>query len=290
MKRRDRLWIGRNNLGITPMHNRYLILLGFLLSGLVLSSMSSLTHASIVGEEFNSDQYLEKGSIVSLSQDNPKSVELSTITNSEYLVGVVNQVDSNVVTYTKDSSEVKVSVSLAGETEVFVSDANGPIVKGDFVGASWLEGVGMKAVTSDKQKLLGVALDDFNLDSANTYGPIETANGKKEVKVGTINVRLFEKEGNQELLLNRGGLEGFLTSLAGREVSFAKIMAGSVIFLMSVVVAGFFASSSIRGSFISIGRNPMASASIYRSLLHVTMVSVTVIVIGTTLSYVVLVV
>jgi uncharacterized membrane protein len=138
--------------------------------------------------------------------------------------------------------------------------------------------------------LLGIALDDFDLSSANEYGEIDTPDGKQEVKIGTINVRLFEKEGSEELLLNKGGLEGFLTSLAGREVSFAKIMAGSIIFLMSVVVAGFFASSSIKGSFISIGRNPMASASIYRSLLHVTMVSVIVIVIGTALSYVVLVV
>ena len=255
-----------------------------------LLSGSLLTSAATVGEEFVADKQFEKGSIVSLSQDNPETVELSTISNSEYLIGVVNETSNNVVTYAKGSQGFKISVSLAGETEVFVNNANGQIKKGDFVGASWLEGVGMKAITSDKQKLLGVALNDFDLESANEYGEIDTPDGKMSVKVGTITVRLFEKEGSEDLLLKKGGFEGFLTNLAGKEISFAKIMAGSIIFLMSVVVAGFFASSSIRGSFISIGRNPMASSSIYRNLLHVTMVSVIVIVIGTSLSYVVLVI
>lgn len=290
MTRLIRLSVGRKKLVKYSYTNRNLILLGFLVFGIVLSLSTVSSIAATIGEEFIAAKQLEKGSIVSLSQDDPKTVELSTISNSEYLIGVVNETDSNVVTYAKDSTEVEVSVSLAGETEVFVSDANGKIAKGDFIGASWLEGVGMKAITSDKQKLLGVAIDDFDPSSGSEYGEIETPDGKKEVRIGTINVRLFDKEGSEDLLLKKGGLEGFLTTLAGREISFAKIMAGSIIFLMSVVVAGFFASSSIKGSFISIGRNPMASASIYRSLLHVTMVSVIVIVIGTTLSYVVLVV
>lgn len=282
--------VGRNKLVKNTYTSRKPYLLGFLMFGVLSLILGAHTTASIVGEEFVAEKQFEKGSVVSLSQNDPKTVELASVLNSEYLIGVVNETSSNVVTYAKGSQGFKISVSLAGETEVFVNNANGQINKGDFIGASWLEGVGMKAVTSDKQKLLGVALDDFDLTSAKDYGEIDTPNGKKQVKIGTINVRLFEKEGSENLLLKKGGLEGFLTTLAGREISFAKIMAGSIIFLMSVVLAGFFATSSIKGSFISIGRNPMASASIYRNLLHVTMVAVIVIVIGTALSYVVLVV
>lgn len=290
MKRLKRLLVGRNKLVENTYTSRKPYLLGFLMFGVLIFPLCSQVNASIVGEEFIAEKQFEKGSVVSLSQEDPKTVELSSVLNSEYLIGVVNETSSNVVTYAKGSQGFKISVSLAGETEVFVNDANGQINKGDFIGASWLEGVGMKAITSDKQKLLGVALDDFDLSNAKDYGEIDTPDGKKQVKIGTISVRLFEKEGSEDLLLKKGGLEGFLTTLAGREISFAKIMAGSIIFLMSVVVAGFFATSSIKGSFISIGRNPMASSSIYRNLLHVTMVAVIVIVIGTTLSYVVLVV
>ena len=280
--------VSRRKPSVDSYTGRNLILLGFLLFSILILDVG-FSLAATVGEEFTSDQILEKGSLVSLSQDNPKKVELATVSNSEYLIGVVNESDSNVVTYAKNSGEVKVSVSLAGETEVFVSDANGEIKKGEFIGASWLEGVGMKSITNDKQKLLGVAVEDFSLSDSSNYGVIDTSNGPKDINIDTVTVRLFDKEGSEELT-KVGGLEGFLSSLAGKEVSFLKVMAGSLIFLMSVVVAGFFASSSIRGSFVSIGRNPMASASIYRSLLHVTMVSVIVIVIGTTLSYVVLVV
>jgi hypothetical protein len=280
--------VSRRKPNVDSYTGRNLILLGFLLFSILILDVG-FSLAATVGEEFTSDQILEKGSVVSLSQDNPKKVELTTVSNSEYLIGVVNESESNVVTYAKNSGEVKVSVSLAGETEVFVSDANGEIKKGEFIGASWLEGVGMKSITNDKQKLLGVAVEDFSLSDSSNYGVIDTPNGPKDINIDTVTVRLFDKEGSEELT-KVGGLEGFLSSLAGKEVSFLKVMAGSLIFLMSVVVAGFFASSSIRGSFISIGRNPMASATIYRSLLHVTMVSVIVIVIGTALSYVVLVV
>ncbi len=36
------------------------------------------------------------------------------------------------------------------------------IKAGDFVGASWLEGIGMKAINQDQQKLAGVALESFD--------------------------------------------------------------------------------------------------------------------------------
>ena len=73
-------------------------------------------------------------------------------------------------------------------------------------------------------------------------------------------------------------------------MSFAKVMIGSLVFLSSLLVAGFFVTSSIRGSFVSIGRNPMASAVIYRNLAQVTAAAVVIILIGSALAYVILVI
>jgi len=248
-----------------------------------------LAQSSTIGEEFLSTDTFRVGSIVSLQKDNPREIVLTSLSNNEYTLGVVNNSGDNLITYSRDDSEV--TVSLSGEVQVFVTDANGEIKKGDFIGASWLEGVGMKADTSDRQRLLGVALEDFDSEnSAKDYGLIQTPDGDKQVKVDTILIRFFDKEtSGVTTATDVSNLEGFIRSIAGREVSLAKAVTVSLIFLTSIVVSGMFVSSSIRGSFVSLGRNPRAGTAIYKSLLHVSTVSIVVILIGTTLSYVVLV-
>lgn len=276
---------GRKKQSNFTLYDKIVVFLVFL-SFCGLFCYTPKSRAATIAEEFTSSSSIKIGSLVSLMKDDPKQVELSTIAGNEHLLGVVAESSDSSVTYAKNGS--KVSVALSGEVKAFVSDANGIVAKGDFVGASWLEGVGMKSDTGDEQKLLGVALEDYDPDSAQEYGEIETPDGPKTISIDTINVRLFEKNSSEITAATSSGLEGLLSQIAGKNVSLAKIIVCLVIFLMSVLVSGFFVSSSIRGSFISIGRNPLASSSIYHSLLHVTSVSVIIILIGTALSYVVL--
>jgi len=243
--------------------------------------------ASNLAEEFPTIGTFSPGVIVSLDPNNPKDIELSSFTNSEYLLGVVTEKGSNTVTYAKNNSQV--TVSLTGEVTVYVNDANGPIKAGDFIGASWLEGVGMKAVEQDRQKLAGVALEDFDESGSIDYGSIETPDGDRDVKIDTIQIRLFDKEGVSNAPLASSGVESFLDNIAGRSVSSLRLLIVSIVFVFSVVVAGFFVASSVKGSFTSIGRNPLASDSIYKSLTHVTFVAIVTILVGTLLSYVILV-
>jgi hypothetical protein len=276
---------GRKKQSNFTLYDKILVFLVFLsFCGLFIYPPKS--RASTIAEEFTSNSQIEIGSLVSLMKDDPKQVETSSIAGNDYLLGVVAESNASSVTYAKGGS--KVSVALSGEVKAFVSDANGIVAKGDFVGASWLEGVGMKSNTGDEHKLLGVALEDYDPASAQEYGEIDTPDGVKTISIDTINVRLFEKNSSEAAVTSSSGLEGLLSQIAGKNVSLAKIIACLVIFIMSVLVSGFFVSSSIRGSFISIGRNPLASSSIYHSLLHVTSVSVIIILIGTALSYVVL--
>jgi len=249
---------------------------------------STAIYASNLGEEFPTRGQFSVGTAVSLDPANPNDIQLSSLVNGEYLLGVVTEKGSNTVTYAKDESQV--TVALTGEVIVYVNDANGAIKAGDFVGASWLEGVGMKALVQDQQKLIGVALESFDDSEAIDYGPIDTSNGEKDIKIDTIKVRLFDKEGTTNVAQTSSGLEGALENLAGGSVSSTRLLAVSVIFVFSIVLAGFFVTASIRGSFISIGRNPFASDSIYKSLTRVTFMSIIVILVGTLLSYVVLVI
>lgn len=247
-----------------------------------------LASSSTISEEFSTDKSFPIGSVVSINRENPSSVELGTIGNGAYLFGVVVNQNNGSVTFSKQDSST--TVALSGEVQVLVSDANGEIKKGDFIGASWLEGVGMKSLESDRQKLVGVALEDFSRSSAKPYGEIQTYTGDKDISVAVLKVRLFDKEGMVKEGATATGLERIFNGVAGKQVSMAKILASAVLFIVTLIVASMFIVSSIRGSFISIGRNPMASASIYRSLLHVSGLSVLVLIIGTALTYVVLVV
>lgn len=244
--------------------------------------------STTISEEFSTKESFTAGSLVSINREDPSSVELATIGNGAYLFGVVIAQDEGSVTFSKNNAST--TVALTGEVQVFVSDANGEVKKGDFVGASWLEGVGMKSLETDKQKLLGVALEDFDASRAKNYGDIDTSTGEQNIHIDVITVRLFDKEGMVKSDSSASGLEKVLNGVAGKQVSLAKVLASSILFLITLIVAGMFIMSSIRGSFISIGRNPMASASIYKSLLHVSGLSVLVLIIGTALTYVVLVV
>ena len=255
---------------------------------LVFFVFPSFANASTISEEFKSSDSYPVGSMVGIDKEDPSSVELATLGNGAYLFGVVISEGEGSVTFSKVNAST--TVALAGEVQVFVSNANGDVKKGDFIGASWLEGVGMKSLESDKQKLLGVALEDYDTSSAKAYGEIDTTNGDIDVRIDVLKVRLFDKEGMVKSESSASGLEKMLNGVAGKQVSLAKVLASSILFLITLIVAGMFIMSSIRGSFISIGRNPMASASIYKSLLHVSGLSVLVLIIGTALTYVVLVI
>lgn len=257
---------------------------------LLLPVFSSTVLASTVGEEFKSvirDD--SKGLIVSIDKDNPNSIKLASTENNSYLLGVISNESDNGIVFSKEESDVVVSIS--GDIEVYVSDANGEIKSGDFVSTSWLEGVGMKIQDDKNQKILGVALEDYKYDDSVSYGEILTPFGPKSVRVSTISIRLLEKEAiSNSILGSKDGLEKYVENIAGNEVSLLRIILGVVIFFVSSLVAALFVYSSIKGSFVSIGRNPMASNSIYRNLINVTAGSVTIILIGALLTYVILVV
>lgn len=294
MPRQNRLVYGKHTPTFTPYWGRstalavFLLFINIFISSHFVISSQFVSATGLLSEEFSVDGTNTVGTIVSIDKTDPQSVELATLTNSEYLLGVVVADNQSSVTFTKAGSET--TVALSGEVAVYVNDANGDIKTGDFIGASWLEGVGMKSLDQNNQKLLGIALEDYDASSAKAYGEIETSSGVKDVSVDVIKVRLFDKEGIAENTKSKDGLEDILSSVAGKQISYAKVLASSILFLVTLTVAGMFIVSSIRGSFISIGRNPMASATIYKSLLHVSGLSVLVLIIGTALTYVVLVI
>ena len=274
---------------------RYSLGAGFVVIALLIFNLLLVpaAYGSSLSERFPSSDNFPQGTLVSIGTDSPQSVGLADINNTDFLVGVVENEGNSLLSISREVGDL--TVALSGEVEVFVSDVNGPIKQGDFVGTSWIRGVGMKSLENTEQKLLGIALESFDENSTDSvaFDDIETPTGTQEAKIGKIALRLFDRQIGTEFASNDDStsvLERFAARIAGRDVLFARVIASAVLFIVSAVISGVFLANAIRGSFISLGRNPLASSSIYSNLIQVSGVSIGVILIGTVLAYIILII
>lgn len=259
--------------------------------GLYLSVMliSPVVLAGSLSEGFPTADNYPNGTLVSIRNTVPTSVELANLNNNDYLLGTVESEGDSLLTISGSNSTVYVATS--GDVQAFVSDVNGEVKKGDFVGSSWISGIGMKADKDSQQKLLGIALQSFSdvADSAVKFANIETPTGEVSAKVAKIAIRLFDREIGPALNQQTSALENFASKITGKEVAFARIFAALALFVVSLIISGVFLSNAIRGSFISLGRNPLASSSIFASLMQVSGVSISLVLIGALIAYLVLI-
>ncbi len=249
--------------------------------------------AVTVSEGAISPDQLVEGTLVSLITTEPVSVEAADINTGNYLAGVVVAEGSGLIVSDTDNSNVYIATE--GVASAFVSDLNGDVKAGDFIGASWIKGVGMKVLELENvdQKVLGVALQDLNVTEEYSFyvEKVETLDGDKEARVGKISIKLFSRDiGPYFASDTPSGLETLASKLAGKDVSFIRIVAALLLFGVSVGVSAIFMSNAIKGSLRSIGRNPLASQSIFATLTQISTVSIGLIVFGAAVAYVVLVV
>lgn len=251
----------------------------------------SVVYSGSISEGYPTRSNFPNGTMVSIQNGDPSTIEASNVNNSDYLAGVVLSGRDSLVNIKKVNEDIQVATN--GEVAVYVSDINGDIAAGDFISASWISGVGMKARAerSTEQKMLGVALSDFNKSStgAREFKDITTPTGVTSAYVGKIAVKLFDRDVGPDTQAQRTGLELLAARLAGKEVAFIRILAATGLFIISVIISGVFLANAIRGSFISLGRNPLASGSIFSSLMQVSGTSIALVLIGAAISYILLI-
>lgn len=284
----------------TPVHKEsrfallsFVIPLGVLSFVLLQIAMFGSVSASIYSEGSKTSEPLVEGTLVSLVTEEPVHVEAADVNTNSYLAGVVEAEDSGLIVSDGEGSDVYVATS--GDTVAFVSDMNGPIMAGDFIGASWVKGVGMKLLeaTDEDQKVLGVALEDLSTEDrySRLYSGVETPDGSRDIRIGKVPVKLFPRDVGPYFAANQtSGLEDFAGKLAGKNVPYVRIVAALMLFVVSLVISGIFMTNAIRGSLRSIGRNPLASQSIFSTLTQISTVSVGLVIVGAAVAYVVLVI
>jgi hypothetical protein len=240
--------------------------------------------ASTVSESYGGGEFTI-GMIVSLKGSNPNEVELANVNNAQYIFGVVTEADEALLAFTNSNN--RANVATFGEVLTYVSDINGDISEGDFIVASQINGVGMKG-DANSSHVLGVAASDFSETSTLTQ-VYQLDSLDKEAAIGPIPVRLlardFSASDNQD---SRSSLEKLGERIVGKPVSLVQVIVAVALFMMTLGISGVVLYGAIRGTFRSIGRNPLASKSIFNNLFQVVIVSISVMLIGLFAGYLIL--
>jgi hypothetical protein len=242
-----------------------------------------MAKAQSVVQSYGASSNLEVGLIVELQPGNSSNVEALTQANATKMFGVVVNPNTAAVSLSTSSSAYQTYVAATGNYQVLVSSQNGSIHSGDYITISSIDGVGMKANSSD-QIVLGKALSNFS-GTTDSLGStiIKNSGGSSTVQLGLIDVSI--NVAHNPLMQNtRPDLPNFLITagqtVANRPVSESRVYISLVILAISAVIAGSMLHAGIRSSIISIGRNPLSRRSIIRSLIQVTLTSLIVFIIG----------
>lgn len=258
-----------------------------ILSAVGLLSLFFLAHVSPVNAQtitqgYASDNAIQRATIVSLTLDNAKKVEPTSLDNDERMHGIV--VSANDAPFTLSTEDEKTFVATKGRFEAFVSNEAGTVQAGDFVTISRIAGIGKKAGERD-QYIVGKAVNGFDGETGVlSTSDIDDNGTTKKVAIGRVQVDIGVA-GNPLLKPTRANLPGFLEraaeTVAGKSpVNPLRIYIGMIILFTAATVSGILLYSGVRSSLISIGRNPLSKKSITRSLLQVIMTSIIILLLG----------
>jgi hypothetical protein len=241
-------------------------------------------NAQSIAEQYKSEVSLSEGMLVSLQENDSEKIVATNMQNDKLFIGVTQNTESNLVTISKDFSDATVAIS--GEVSVLASDLGGSIKQGDELTVSWVDGVVMKNTDAVSQRIVGIALENFKDSNSSTYRNLDTPDGISDTaKVAYLRMKLVDVDTYGAAAETKTSSFGFIQQLTGKEVSVIRVFSGFAVFLATLIVASVFIYSSIKGSFISFGRNPLASNSIYAGLIQVSATSVGALIIGALLAY-----
>ena len=275
----------KNSLVTTPK-KLYVLLAAFF--AFVMFLHTSAPVLATVAESFSATADARPGVLVSLSADDPNKVDLASSSNEAKYFGVVTSATASNIVIRNSAKDVYVTSS--GETDVLVSGINGDVRKGDTLTLSGIEGVAAKQDKSVNRRIIGVALSDFDAKTAVSYN-LQNSKNNESIAVGFVKVRLNEQiVYTNDLKKDKAGIIGFLGDLVGRDVSFLRATLSIIAFALCLLAAAIFMVISLHGSFVSLGRNPLAGAQIFKSLSRMTLLCLGIILIGSAFSYAVLVV
>jgi hypothetical protein len=245
------------------------------------------TAATLISQGFVADGALAPGSIVSLQKDSSTNVTSTTVSNVNNIIGVVIDNGNSQVSISSTTGN-QVQVATSGVEQVLVSDINGSISTGDQITASPIAGVGMKATASTK--VLGVSQGNFPNSTTTSQSYTDKSKQKHTVKLGQapvlISVSYYYKAPDKTII--PATVQNLANALAGKQVNSLPIIISISIFIVTLIVVVSIIYSMIHSSIISVGRNPMSQAAVYRNVIQLSVLVVIILGVSVVSIYLVL--
>jgi hypothetical protein len=257
-------------------------------AGVVGGTMVAAASANI-SRSYKSNDSITAGSLVSLNPRQAGYVLIANSQNGQHLLGVA--VSSNDSLIAVNTTPGDIQVALSGVVNTLVSTLNGPIAIGDQITVSPINGVGMKA--NPGSKVVGVSQANFTVGSPGATSRQVTNKSGEASSVVVGYIPLAVAIGTAPSLLNGPGtatnvLQRIANSVAGHTVSTLPVVVSTIIALVAIVSVVTLIYGTIRGSIISIGRNPLAKPAIFESLAQVIGMATLIVVIAVVIIYLVL--
>jgi hypothetical protein len=269
--------VGSQDRQTTPSYG--FVLKAVLAASVLLVSLLPVLASAVttISQGYSTKEDLSLGSIVSLEKNSSDHVVAAATSNADSILGVVINSDSSLLALTNDTKE-QVQVATSGTVPVIVSDINGEIHQGDHITASPLGGVGMKATAN--VRIVGIAQGGMKNATKQTY---KDKSGKEHsVMLGEVpvivNVAYFFKEPEKTVVPT--ALQNVANALAGKTVSTLPIVLSAAVFLIMLIIVSSIIYSMIKSSIISIGRNPMSQAAVYRDLIQLSSLVIAILAVG----------
>jgi hypothetical protein len=232
-----------------------LVILGL---GKVGASSANISHS------YRSNVSIPNGSIVSLDPSKTNFVELASTNNGKYLTGVALNTNDSLLA--EDSTVNTDQVATSGNVNTLVSTINGNINVGDSIAVSPFNGVGMEGNLGSR--LIGLAETSFNSKTSGaTEQMVKDKQGQsRDIWVGYV--RLSIAIGTESTVGGKqiNSLQRAVKDFSGRTVPTLRIVTSMSIALVALIGLVTLIYASIYGSIISIGRNPLAKHSVFRTL------------------------
>lgn len=212
-----------------------------------------------VAAEYETNETFPSGAVVAIG-NNGEVVRASSGAKN-YLGVVTGQVDSQV------------EVASSGIVSLLVTDEHGSIKKGDKVGISDLAGIAAK--WQPGRVLVGITKGSFEnwkeIESRTAAGETRT------VRVASIEVQLMnDASGSTQPNPYIATVQAVAEGITGRSVDVWRALTAMFIGLGGLILSFGLLFISSRESFFAIGRNPIASRMIVRSLWKMVAISVAV--------------
>lgn len=240
------------------------IVLIIVLLGIPAAALAAITQA------FKTQASIPNGSIVSLA-DSADTVTAANPSNLGSLLGVV----------TDPGNGSQAQVATTGIVPVLVSNLNGDIQPGNPITVSAIDGVGELATSSTK--IVGLAQATFSSKSPGAHAQTVTDTGGQTHQIFIGSIPMLVGVGNYapsdaSSSFVPPAVQSLFNAIAGRNVPPIRVIISLLILLVVIIVDGIILTTSIRSSLISMGRNPLARASLMKQLLQVLLVALALLV------------